>query len=52
MDEIRFAWCLLFHRRYHRRTGKRHMGKVSITYDLFCIKCCLDVPSEVVWLLK
>lgn len=52
MNSLRLLWCLLMHRRHHHRTGERRLHTVSIAYERFCTRCCLDVPSELVWLIE
>lgn len=41
--------CVIFHRRYHKRTGERYIGRVSITYEMRCEKCGMDGLADTWW---
>jgi hypothetical protein len=43
-----FLRCLIFHRKYRKRTGERRIHQISIVYETKCQKCgCEDISD--VW---
>lgn len=47
---MKYIWCLIFHRRYRRRTGERRIHRVSIAYEIKCDKCGNE-DTEIQWVL-